>query len=293
MGQERIVLGTVQFGLNYGIANSLGQVTLDQSRQTLDFAKKNGIRTLDTAISYGQSETILGSYGVGDWDVITKIPAIPENIEDIQGWVIDKVERSLKRLNLTRIFGVMLHEPDQILGYQGKFIFEALNFLKNNKICEKIGLSIYDIAKVEEYVSAYDIDLVQAPLNIFDRRLIDPAVLYMLKKRDIEIHARSIFLQGLLLLKRGTVIDGFSHSKKLFDEWYSWLNQENIDPVEACLKFVLQIKEIDRIVIGVQDVVQLQNIILIANKECLLQFPQWQSEIHSQLINPGLWNIKI
>jgi aryl-alcohol dehydrogenase-like predicted oxidoreductase len=293
MGQERIALGTVQFGLNYGIANFLGQVTLDQSTQTLDFAKKNGIRTLDTAVSYGQSESILGSYGVSDWDVITKIPAIPENIQDIQGWVIDKVECSLKRLNLTRIYGIMLHEPDQILEYQGKSIFEALNFLKNNNICEKIGLSIYDIAKVEEYVSAYDIDLVQAPLNIFDRRLIDPAVLHMLKKRDIEIHARSIFLQGLLLLKKGSVIDRFSHSKKLFDEWYSWLNQENIDPVEACLKFVLQIKEIDRIVIGVQDVGQLQNIILIANKEGLLQFPQWQSEIHSQLINPVLWNIKI
>ena len=187
----------------------------------------------------------------------------------------------------------MLHDPDQILGYQGKSIFEALNSLKNNNICEKIGLSIYDIAKAEEYVSAYDIDLVQAPLNIFDRRLIDPAILHILKSRDIEIHARSIFLQGLLLLMRGSVTNRFSHSKQLFDEWYSWLDREDIDPVEACLKFVLQFKEIDKIVIGVQDVGQLQNIISIADKKGFLQFPQWQSEIHSQLINPGLWNRKI
>ena len=292
MSQERIALGTVQFGLDYGIANKLGRVSVGEVNKILDIAKSNRIRTLDTAISYGESESILGNYGVSGWDLITKIPTIPQTIRDVKGWIIDQVESSLRRLNLTKISGIMLHDPDQILGYKGKAIFEVLNYLKNNHICEKIGLSIYDIAKVEEYVSAYDIDLVQAPLNIFDRRLIDPVVIDILKSRDIEIHARSIFLQGLLLVKRGSITDGFSHSKQLFDEWYSWLNQEDIDPVEACLKFVLQFKEIDRIVIGVQDVGQLQNIISIADKKGFPQFPQWQSEIHSQLINPGLWNEK-
>ena len=292
MNQEKIALGTVQFGLDYGIANSLGRVAEGEVTNILNTAKSHRIRTLDTAVSYGDSESILGNYGVSDWDLITKIPTIPKSVQDVKGWIIDNVECSLKRLNLAKIYGIMLHDPDQILGYQGQAIFEVLSFLKNNNICEKIGLSIYDIGKVEQYVSAYDIDLVQAPLNIFDRRLIDPAVLHMLKSRGIEIHVRSIFLQGLLLLKKGSVTDGFLHSKKLFDEWYSWLNQEDVDPVEACLKFVLQIKEIDRIVIGVQDVRQLQNIISIADKKGFLQFPQWQSEIHSELINPGLWSRK-
>ena len=292
MWQERIVLGTVQFGLDYGIANSLGRVTLDECTQTLDLAKESGVRALDTAILYGESESILGSYGVSDWDVITKIPSIPQNIRNIQDWFMHNVERSLTRLNLNTVHGIMLHNPNQILGHQGKSIFEALNSLKNKGLCEKIGLSIYDIAKVEDYVSAFDVDLIQAPLNIFDRRLSDPMVLRMLKDKDVEIHARSIFLQGLLLLKRESLSDEFLHSKQLLDEWYSWINQEAIDPVEACLRFVLQIEEIDRIVIGVQDVRQLQHIISIADKKNFLHFPEWQSEIHRQLINPGLWNRK-
>jgi len=292
MSLDRIALGTVQFGLDYGVGNTAGQVTRKALKAILDFALRNKIKTLDTAILYGESESNLGDYGVNNWDVITKIPPVPPTIKNVNEWLIGQVEASLKRLNVSKVYGVMLHDADQILGYQGKAIFETLNFLKNNNICEKIGLSIYDIDKSEKYVSAYDIDLVQAPLNIFDRRLVDPVVFHVLKSREIEIHARSIFLQGLLLLKRDSITDGFSHSKQLFDEWYSWLDQEGIDPAEACLKFVLQFKEIDKIVLGVQDVGQLQDIISIATKKSFLQFPQWQSEIHSQLINPGLWNKK-
>ena len=292
MSLDRIALGTVQFGLDYGVGNTSGQVTPKVLKAILDLASRNKIKTLDTAILYGESEAHLGDYGVNNWDVITKIPRIPSNIKYVKEWVIGQVEASLKRLNVSKLSGVMLHDAEQILGYQGKAIFEALNFLKNNNICEKIGLSIYDIDKSEKYVRAYDIDLVQAPLNIFDRRLVDPALLHVFKSRDIEIHARSIFLQGLLLLKRDAVSDEFFHSKQLFSEWYSWLDQEEIDPVEACLKFVLQYKEIDKIVIGVQDVGQLQDIMSVANTKGFLQFPQWQSKIHSQLINPGLWNKK-
>ena len=115
MSQERIALGTVQFGLDYGIANSLGRVTVGEVTQILDIAKSNRIRTLDTAISYGESESILGNYGVSEWELITKIPAIPQTVRDIKDWVIDEVEGSLKRLNLTKIYGIMLHDPEQIL----------------------------------------------------------------------------------------------------------------------------------------------------------------------------------
>ena len=292
MSLDRIAIGTVQFGLDYGIGNTSGQVAPRVMKAILDLASLNKIKTLDTAILYGESESRLGDYGVNNWDVITKIPTIPAKVKYVKEWVISQVEASLKRLNVSKVSGVLLHDAEQILGHQGKAIFEALNFLKNNNICEKIGLSIYDVDKSEKYVSAYDIDLVQAPLNIFDRRLVDPAVFHVFKSRNIEIHARSIFLQGLLLLNRDAISDGFFHSKPLLNEWYSWLDQEDIDPVEACLKFVLQHKEVDKIVLGVQDVGQLQDAMSVATKKGFMQFPQWQSEVHSQLINPGLWNKK-
>ena len=293
MSLDRIALGTVQFGLDYGVGNTSGQVTPRVLKAILDLASRNKIKTLDTAILYGESESLLGDYGVNNWDVITKIPTIPSNIKCAKEWVIGQVDASLKRLNVSKVYGVMLHDSEQIFGYQGKAIFEALNFLKTNNICEKIGLSIYDIDKSEKYVSSYDVDLVQAPLNIFDRRLVDPAVLHVFKSRDIEIHARSIFLQGLLLIKRDAITDGFSHSKQLLNEWHSWLDEEDIDPVEACLKFVLQYKEIDKIVLGVQDVGQLHDIMSAATKKGFLQLPRWKSKVHSQLINPSLWNKKI
>jgi aryl-alcohol dehydrogenase-like predicted oxidoreductase len=286
---DRIALGTVQFGTNYGVANASGQVSIPEVQKILNFAKKNRIKTLDTASSYGESETVLGNYGLSNWEVVTKIPSIPENISNIQEWIVSQVESSLRRLNTEKVDGILLHDSDQILGKNRNIIRQSLSYLKESKLCKKVGLSIYDVNKINEYIKDGDIDLIQAPLNIFDKRLIKSDILEALKNRGIEIHARSIFLQGLLLLKRDSLPITFADSQSLFDEWHFWLRQNNLDAVEACLKFVTQYKDIDKIVLGVQDIQQLEKIVSIISNNTHVEFPEWQSKINDKLINPSLW----
>ncbi len=289
MNIDKIALGTVQFGTEYGIANTSGQVPRSEAHKILNLAHENKIKTLDTAVMYGESENVLGNFGLVDWQVITKIPPVPENIKNIQEWVFHEVEMSLRRLKVKKVYGVLLHDSDQILGKNGDIIRESLCRLKDNQICKKVGLSIYKVNKIKEYIASNDIDIIQAPLNIFDTRLISSEILEELNKKNIEVHARSIFLQGLLLLDQNSIPASFADSAKLFDEWFAWLRNNDIDPVEACLKFVLQYKEIDKVIVGVQNIEQLQKIVSRLRNNSKIQFPDWHSKANKKLINPNQW----
>ena len=116
---NRLALGTVQFGRSYGIANQAGQVSPDQVAKILGRASTAGIDTLDTAIGYGDSEAVLGQIGVGRWQVISKLPEIPAECQDVTSWVQTAVMSSLERLGISRLRGLLLHRPEQLLGSQG------------------------------------------------------------------------------------------------------------------------------------------------------------------------------
>lgn len=290
---NKIALGTVQFGINYGVSNSSGQVSINETSKILDFAYQNKINTLDTAAQYGQSETILGNYGVNNWNIVTKIPSIPENIDDIKSWIITRAKESLDKLNLKKVYSIMLHDPDQVLEKNGEVIFESLNFLKEMNLCSKIGFSIYNIDKLDDYLKNRSIDLIQTPFNIFDKRLISSSNLNRLKSEGIEVHVRSIFLQGLLLTGRDKIPDNFSDSNDILNEWHDWLEDNELDSVEACLKYVLQFKDIDKIVLGIQNLNQLENILSVVSSKTRYEFPEWKSSIKDNLINPSLWKKKI
>ena len=111
----KLALGTVQFGLNYGIANLAGQVGLTEAQAILSHARKCGLDTLDTAVNYGDSEQRLGEIGVTDWQVISKLPALPEQCDDVATSVRNQVQASLERLRNTKLQGLLLHRPEQLL----------------------------------------------------------------------------------------------------------------------------------------------------------------------------------
>jgi len=142
----KLALGTAQFGFPYGIANASGQVCLDEAAAILDQAWKAGFRVLDTAIAYGDSEACLGEVGIRGFNIITKLPAVPENCDDIAGWVHGQIAASLGRLRVASMHGVLLHRPDQLLSRDGKVLFRALQSLKDNGQAQKIGVSIYSAA---------------------------------------------------------------------------------------------------------------------------------------------------
>ena len=166
----RLALGTVQFGMPYGIANKSGQVPRCEVKAILQQAAVNGIDTLDTAIAYGESETCLGKVGVRDFKIVTKLPAVPEGFSDVAVWVKEQVNASLLRLGVNSVYGLLLHHPEQLLKSEGALIYQALQALKEDGLVQKVGVSIYAPSELEMLNTRYHFDLVQAPFNLIDRR---------------------------------------------------------------------------------------------------------------------------
>ena len=287
---NKLALGTAQFGLKYGIANQVGQIKLTEVEKIVRFAKNSSIDLIDTAVVYGESEKIMGSIGVKDFKLVSKLPALPENCKDINSWVEEKVQSSLKRLGIQSLYGLLVHRSENLIGESGKKLVDALNKAKLNGLVKKIGISIYDPSECERVMKMIRIDIVQAPLNIIDRRLVDSGWLSRLHSEGIEIHTRSVFLQGLLLMPRKTIPKSFNKWSKLFDQWSNSLKKNNLSATEVCLSYPLSFKEIDRVIVGVDSVLQLDEIVK-KSKFCQLEI-NWDFMISNdqKLINPTNWN---
>lgn len=285
----KIALGTVQFGIDYGVANTAGRVRPEDVKNILQLAAARGVDTLDTAIAYGDSESVLGRVGVGSWKVVTKLPALPEDCMDVAGWVSAQMDGSLSRLGVSRVHGVLLHRPAQVLGQHGKQLLGALLHLKAHGITRKIGVSVYGSEELDMLAGVMPLDLVQAPLNVLDRRLVESGWAKKLKNQGTELHVRSAFLQGLLLMQADQRPEGFARWQPVWAEWTRWLGATSLTPLQACLGYVLGVEEVDKVVVGVDSVGHLTEV-LSATRSGLPSLPTWPQPIDTDLINPGRWN---
>lgn len=286
---SRIALGTVQFGLPYGVANKAGQVSRDEAALIVSEARAAGVDTIDTAVVYGESEQVLGEIGVGQWRVISKLPPVPEDhTVGIEAWVMESVHASLRRLGIPRLHGLLVHQPLQLLGPCGDAIYRAMTELKKRGQVEKMGVSVYGPGELDALCARFEFDIVQAPFSIVDRRLARSGWLRRLRASRTEIHTRSAFLQGLLLMDDSCRPPEFGKWQPLWRQWHHWLVDKTLTPLQACLGFVLSQPEIDRVVVGVDGAVQLREILASVDKpvppppDCLM------SE-DPDLINPSLW----
>lgn len=285
---RRLALGTVQFGLPYGVANEDGQPSRADAAKIVSIARLGGIDTIDTATSYGDSEQCLGEIGMAGLRVVTKIPAMPAAIGDVATWVDAEINASLERLRVSRLDGVLLHRPMELLGVHGADLFKALRRLKERALTHKIGVSVYSPAELDALVPSFSFDLVQAPLNLVDRRLITSGWAERLKDRGIELHTRSAFLQGLLLLPRTGVPSRFERWKGLWDRWHQWLRDAAATPVSACLAFPLSRPEVDRVVVGTDNARQMRQLLDGAAGQVMAPLPDIASD-DEDLINPARW----
>ncbi len=286
---NRLALGTVQFGINYGISNKVGQVSRKDAKAMLQLASYSGIDTLDTAIAYGDSETCLGEAGTQDFKVITKLPSLPENCSDVSAWVYQQVVASLSRLGLNNIYGLLLHRSEQLLSPNGSALYKTLQTLKDKGLVQKVGVSIYDPSELAALAPKFSFDLVQAPFNLIDRRIYLSGWLQRLKDSGVEIHTRSAFLQGLLLMTRNNIPKKFSPWDDLWDKWFRWQLEHNISASQACLAFPLSFQQIDRVVVGAESVNQLEQIVSNANVHLKNMAPFLQCD-DEKLINPSIWD---
>jgi len=285
---SRIALGTAQFGLDYGVANSSGRVSYEDVSLIVSKARSHGLRMLDTAVAYGQSEAILGQIGVSEWQVVSKLPEIPDGTEDIQQWVENQVQGSLQRLRIPRLYALLLHRPDQILGSFGKRLINAMKAVKVQGLIEKFGVSVYSPGELEELFRSFDFDVVQAPLNILDRRLLDSGWAKRLQSAGVELHARSVFLQGLLLFRNDERPQKFRRWHEVWAAWDNWLTQNSLTPLEGCLSYVYSMSDVNQIVVGVDKTRHLDEIIAASRVECS-SFPDWPKSIDVELVNPSFW----
>lgn len=286
---QKLGIGTAQFGLPYGIANIDGQVTRSDARAMLQLATANGIDTLDTAISYGESETCLGVVGTTGFKLVTKLPRVPDGCADVYGWVQDQFTASLSRLGVSAVYGLLLHRPEQLFGIDGKTLYQTLQALKEAGLVQKVGVSVYAPGELEVLTPRYRFDLVQAPFNLVDRRLHTTGWLQRLKDDGVEIHTRSSFLQGLLLMPQAAMPAYFSPWADLWNKWHDWLTCHNISAVQASLAFPLSFSEIDRVIVGAESVHQLTQIICAANSDVPDDLPDLQCDAEN-LINPARWS---
>ncbi len=284
----RLAIGTAQFGLSYGVANQGGKVPLDEVKKILARARQSGINLLDTAIAYGDIENVLGSVGISEWKVVTKLPIIPLETTDLYDWIHNQVQQSIERLNCESVDTVLLHRPEQLLSDRGSEILFALRALRTNKLSKKIGISIYSPSELDHFNVAQNFDVIQAPLNILDRSLIESGWLNKLNQLQIEVHVRSIFLQGLLLMNSEERPPNFSKYSNLWLEWDRWLSKNNFSAVEGCLAFINSIQGLDSVLVGIETAEQLNEIIIASNLK-LENLPAWPKNIDPNLTNPALW----
>ena len=287
---NKLALGTVQFGLDYGIANEAGQVKCAEVEQILSEVKKNEIDMLDTAIAYGTSEEVLGEVGVDEFRVVTKLPSLPNDQGNIARWVIEQVGASLKRLGQGKLYGLLLHRPQDLLGLKGAQLIQALADLKNEDVVHMIGISIYSPDELDEILKRTPIDLVQAPLNVIDRRLQSSGWLDRLKDDGVEVHTRSAFLQGLLLMERNKIPQKFSRWSKLWDQWHEKSKNTVVSRIAACLAYPLSLEQVDQVIVGVDSAVQLLEILQAAMKVNEGPDTSFMCSSDLDLINPSNWN---
>jgi aryl-alcohol dehydrogenase-like predicted oxidoreductase len=287
---NKLVIGTAQFGQDYGITNIRGKVSADEVLKILSKARFHGIKTLDTARTYGNSENILGKAGIDDFDIITKLPSFESGLSSIEDFCDGSLKNSLLNLQIPSIDTVLLHRPEELLGANGPLIYRSLAGLRDKGLVRRIGISIYSPEILANIISKYPVDVVQAPLNVFDRRMISSGWLRKLIDRNIRFIARSVFLQGILLANPMDLPVYFHKWNMHFKKWKNFLQENSLSALEASLQFVVQVPEVDKVVVGVESEIQFSQIVRAMDNCTLMESKQL--EINDVgLISPIDWSV--
>ena len=276
----KIALGTVQWGLDYGISNQKGIPSDNELDKILALATASGIDLLDTASAYGDSESRIGNRSSGKFRIVTKIGSISKNNS-----IEQQVKRSLENLKRPSLYGCLFHNVKELL--RKPSLWEEIQLEKKEGRIEKIGYSLYHPEELERLLDLnYVPDIIQVPFNLIDRRF-EP-YFKKLNLMNIEIHVRSVFLQGLLLNFQMMEQDKFLGWNTLWQQYKEWLKQSDLTPLEACISHAVQHKEISNVILGVEQLSQLEQI-LLASKKNKVEVPKTFISTDENLINPLSW----
>ena len=283
---EKIAIGAAQFGMPYGIANQTGVVNDSEIELILNLAGSNGIKTLDTARSYGKSEKAIGNYFNNNkehsWEIITKI-------SDTKNHLNFQFQDSTKNLSICP--SVMLAHSAKLY-FNQKFQYE-LQDAKEKQFIDKIGVSLYSKKEICQVLdSNYKPDVIQMPMNILDTRLYRCGVLSKLFDRGIEIHVRSVFLQGLFYLSRTDLGDSFKDVLPYLEKLKSISTESGLDIAELSLLWLVSLKEVSKVIIGIDNANQLKAHLETLKKNVDSSVFEQALSIkyeNENILNPSLW----
>lgn len=292
---SRLVLGTAQLGMPYGIANRTGQPSIETAREIVLTAWNNDICEFDTAGAYGQSEKILGEIfkdlTISDQVKITTKPDPELNHLDAK-CMIQALEQSLDRLHVNKLHCIMLHRED-LLDLWEKGLHEILESFVQKGLVDHIGVSVYSPQRALQAILTKGIQIVQLPTNILDRRFEKAGIFELSKEHDKEIYIRSIFLQGLLLMKPEELSRNMSDAKKVLEEIRAIAVEKKVTIRHLALGYIKASKPKAKLIIGVEQVSQLNGIINDANIELPLETLQEIlnkfHDVDEKIINPIFW----
>ena len=287
---SKLILGTVQFGLNYGVNNTAGKPSKENIKSILDSAYNSGIQLLDTAEAYGDSQNTIGEYhnnSTNKFNVITKFSS---NTEGFSLNIIERVYNNLKILDVDKLYCYMFHSFDDFNKYFEKYRKDLL-ILKRDGIINNIGVSLYSNDELESVLKFNEITLVQLPFNLLDNNNKRGNIIKKAKAKGIEIHTRSAFLQGLFFKNTSE----FTVKIKPLEPYLNLLNDlcdEDYKMNDLALNYVCNQKNIDKVLIGVDNVHQLESNILSEKKNIKKELTNNIEVIdvkETKLLNPSNW----
>lgn len=292
----KLGLGTVQFGMDYGMSNPRGKTPLAEVDRILRLAADNGIQVLDTAALYGDSEVVLGGLlpSSHDFRIVTKTPSFKTptiNAADVIH-LRDTFYRSLENIRQRNVYGLLAHHADDLLVPGGERIFEGMRCLLEEGLVRKIGVSVYSGQQIDGILERYTPDIVQLPLNLFDQRLSDSGHLEKLKRRGVEIHARSVFLQGLLLAEPDRIPAYFSPISDKLECYARFLEANKLSRLQATLAFAAKQRDVDVVLAGVTSAAELRDIFSALDAVSGLDLDMSVLKVADErMVNPSLWKL--
>lgn len=291
---ERIGIGTAQFGMDYGISNTVGKTQENDISVILEDARRGGVRYIDTASLYGNAEETLGCLLPSEsvFRIVTKLGYLPRGNERlIEKAAIELFNASLHKMRRESLYALLAHSADDLLSPGGERLWSVFQQLKQQGKVHKIGVSVYIPEEVELLLERYPLDLVQIPLNLLDQRMLKSGILHKMHKRGVEIHSRSCFLQGLLLMNPETLDPFFVTAQDRLLKLHKVCKECGCTPLESALSFVLAVKEIDCVVIGMNSSAQFSEILAAVSKP----FPREQIDFSRfavdapEIVEPRNW----
>ena len=283
----KLGLGTVQFGLDYGVSNAVGRTPEAEARRIVDAAYTAGVRLFDTAPSYGDSESVLGRALAGRTDARIVTKTVPAR-QSAKGPASLGLQDSLRRLQRSKIYGCLVHHAADLVGEGGEEILDDLKRAKEQHLVDRIGVSVYTAREIDEVLEWFVPDIVQLPASAFDQRLLASGHVADLKRRGVEIHVRSVFLQGLLLMAPSSVPPYLAAARGPLEAFDRACHSAGIDRLTGALGFALSNPLFDAVLVGVTSSDELSQVLAAAVRPVTMSYSDFALD-DASLVSPAAW----